>query len=114
MTINKHGGMREGAGRPRKKKTVSEKVKANYTRAANKLKREHNGETIEYTVLKLLYQDDIQDSVKVGILKAYNEAMITKETETDINVKISQGPQIYLPEPMPDPAKLIPDKEDKP
>ena len=113
MSINKHGGSRQGAGRPRKKKTVSEKVKDNYLKAHRQLAKEH-GETIEKAVLRLIYKDGIQDSVKVAILKAYNEALLIRETETNVDINLNRGPVIYLPETETDPAKLIPVKEDKP
>ena len=95
------GGSRPGAGRPRKKKTVSEKVKANYLKAARELAKEY-GETLEKAVLRLIYKNKIQDSVKVAILKAYNEAMLVKESKKDISVNDNQGPRIGLPEMQPD------------
>ena len=101
------GGSRPGAGRPRKKKTISEKVKNNYLKAARELRREY-GEPIEKAVLRLIYENKIQDSVKVAILKAYNEALLVKETEKDVNINVNQGQKIGLPEMQPDPAKLIP------
>ena len=101
------GGYRPGAGRPRKKKTVSEKVKANYLKAARELAKEY-GEPIEKAVLRLIYKDDVQDSVKASVLKAYNEALLIKETEQDVNINHNHGPKIGLPEMRPDPAKLIP------
>ena len=100
------GGSRPGAGRPRKKKTVSEKVKANYLKAARELAKEY-GETLEKAVLRLIYKNKIQDSVKVAILKAYNEAMLVKESKKDISVNDNQGPRIGLPEMQPDPALKI-------
>jgi hypothetical protein len=106
------GGYRPGAGRPRKKKTVSEKVKNNYLKAARELAKEY-GEPIEKAVLRLIYKDDVQDSVRASVLKAYNEALLIKETEKDVNVNMNRGPAIYLPEMRPDPAKLIPIKENK-
>jgi len=105
------GGSRPGAGRPRKRKTISEKVKANYLKAARELAKEY-GEPVEKAVLRLIYKDKVQDSVKASVLKAYNEALLIKEFEKDINVNV-QGPKIGLPEMKPDPAKLIPMKEDK-
>ena len=90
------GGSRLGAGRPRKKKTISEKVKANYLKAARELAREF-GEPIEKAVLRLVYKDKIQDSVKVAILKAYNEALLIKGTEQDVNINQNRGPKIGLP-----------------
>ena len=111
-TKGRSGGSRSGSGRPRKKKTISEKVKNNYLKAARELAREY-GEPIEKAVLRLVYEDKIQDSVKVAILKAYNEALLIKETEQDVNINPNQGPLIGLPEMKPDPAKLIPIKESK-
>jgi hypothetical protein len=32
---------------------------------------------------------------------------VTRVSESDVNVKKNQEPSIYLPEPMPDPAKLV-------
>ena len=43
------GGPRPGSGRPRKKKTVSETVKANYLEAAHDLAKEY-GEPIEKAI----------------------------------------------------------------
>ena len=106
------GGYRPGAGRPRKKKTISEKVKNNYLKAARELAKEY-GEPIEKAVLRLIYEGDVQDSVKASILKAYNEALLIRETEKDVNVNFNRGPLIGLPEMKPDPAKLIPLKENK-
>ena len=100
------GGYRPGAGRPRKKKTISEKVKNNYLKAARELAKEY-GETLEKAVLRLIYKNKIQDSVKVAILKAYNEAMLVKESKKDISVNDNQGPRIGLPEMQPDPALKI-------
>ncbi len=101
------GGSRPGAGRPRTKKTISEKVKNNYLKAARELAKEY-GEPIEKAVLRLIYKEGVQDSVKASVLKAYNEALLIKETEKDININNNQGPKIGLPEMRPDPAKLIP------
>jgi len=108
----KSGGSRPGAGRPRKKKTISEKVKANYLKAARELAKEY-GEPIEKAVLRLIYKNDVQDSVKASVLKAYNEALLIKESEKNVNVNANQGPKIGLPEMKPDPAKLIPIKGNK-
>jgi len=127
------GGSRLGAGRPRKKKMVSERIKNNYLKAARELAKEF-GYTIEEAILRLVYEDDVQDSVKVAVLKAYNDALLVKESEKDININKHQhsGPTIFetndrgemvitklgsghiaLPELRHDPAKLIPMKENK-
>jgi hypothetical protein len=104
---NTHGGKRAGSGPKRKKKTTSEKIKANYLKAARKLAKEH-GKPIEEVVLGLVYDGKTQDSVKVAVLKAYNEALLVKESEQNVNINRNAGPKIGLPEMKPDPAKLIP------
>ena len=91
------GGSRPGAGRPRTKKTISEKVKNNYLKAARELAREY-GEPIEKAVLRLIYKDKVQDSVKASVLKAYNEALLIKETASDLNITDTRGPKVGLPE----------------
>ena len=83
-----------------------------YLKAARELAKEY-GETLEKAVLRLIYKNKIQDSVKVAILKAYNEAMLVKESKKDVNVNDHRGPKIGLPEMKPDPAKLIPIKGGK-
>ena len=91
------GGKRENqTGRPRKIKTVSEKIKLNYQKAALKLAKEH-GISIEMQLLSMVYSDDVQDTVKASIMKSYNDAMISKEIEQNINVNKVDGPAIELP-----------------
>jgi hypothetical protein len=129
------GGARPGAGRPRKEKTVSEKVKANFIKAAGELKKEY-GESIEKAILRLAFKDGIQDTAKIAILKAYSEALIAKESNKNVRIdeskrcgpiilpkkmmemleylspeekeKIFPGGKVFLPEKKPDPAKLVP------
>jgi hypothetical protein len=103
---NTHGGKREGSGPKRKIKTVSEKIKNNYILAARKLAKKH-GKSIEETILEMVYSDKIQDSVKVAVMKGYNEALLVKESEQNLNINKNHGPRIGLPEMKPDPAKLI-------
>jgi len=102
----KSGGSRPGAGRPRKKKTISEKVKNNYLKAARELAKEY-GEPIEKAVLRLIYKENVQDSVKASVLKAYNEALLIKESEKDVNINRNRGPLIGLPAMKPDPALSV-------
>jgi len=106
------GGPRTpSGGRPRKKKTQSEKVKNSYIKAAKELAKEF-GEPIEKAMLRMVYSDKVQDSVKASIMKAYNEALLVKESESNVNVNKYQGPVIGLPETRPDPAKEIQPEED--
>lgn len=103
----KSGGAREGAGRPKEKKTVSEEVKAAYIRAAKELAKEY-GESVEKAILRMAYLDNVQDSVKVAVLKAYNEALLVKESAQNVNVNKYPTPVIGLPPMKTDPAKIIP------
>ena len=128
------GGSRPGAGRPRKKKTVSDKVKANYLKAARELAKEY-GEPIEKAILRLAFKEGVQDTVKIAILKAYSDALIAKESHKNVRIdetkrsgpiilpekmmemlgflspeekeKVFPGGKIFLPEKKPDPAKVI-------
>lgn len=104
------GGQRPGAGRPRHIKTVSDKVKGNYTRAANKLKREF-GMSFEEAMLRLAFDPKTQDSVRASVMKSYNEAMISRQTEQNITVSKSQGMDIKkavrLPPKQQDPALKV-------
>ena len=77
------GGARPGAGAKRKIKTVSEKTKSNYTKAAAKIAKE-KGMTIEEHLLRMLFDDDIQDTVKASIMKSYNDAMISREVKSGL------------------------------
>ena len=101
------GGRREGAGRPRKTKTSSQKIKEAYVKACRELTKEF-GESPQKAVLRLVYQPTVQDSVRVAALKCFNEAVLVKESERRLEIDRGSAPQIYLPEKRPDPAKLIP------
>lgn len=104
---NKWGGKRPNqTGRPKKKKTISERIKNNYIKAAEELAKEE-GVTIEKALLSMVYSDKVQDAVKVAILKAYNEALLVKESEQAINVNENRGPVIGLPPRKEDPALTI-------
>lgn len=99
------GGTRANSG-PKKAKTTSDVVKANYLNAAKKLSKEF-GMDIEEAVLRLAYDPDTQDTVKVAVIKAYNEALLVKETEQHVEVTKNQGLVIGLPEMDEDPALKI-------
>jgi hypothetical protein len=102
--------------------------------AAHELAREY-GEPLEKAVLRLAYKEEIQDTVKVAILKAYNDALIAKESEQKVSInqkprmegplilprklmeylsqlpketrhELLDGASVVLPEMNPDPAKL--------
>lgn len=101
------GGKRKNqTGRPPKKKTTSERIKNNYIKAARKLAKEY-GKPLEEAVLGMVYDSKVQDTVKVAILKAYNEALLVKETKQDVHINENRGPRIGLPEMKPDPALKV-------
>ena len=100
------GGKRENqTGRPRKR-NISDVVKANYLKAARKLAKEF-GMPIEEAVMRLAYDPDTQDTVKVAVIKAYNEALLVKETEQKVEITKNQGLVIGLPEMEEDPALKV-------
>jgi hypothetical protein len=73
------GGPRKGAGRPQKKKVVSEKVRKNFQKAAEELAEEY-GESIEKAGLRLVFKKGVQDSVKVAALKEYGQILASKDS----------------------------------
>ena len=83
-------------GRPKVKKSISATVKNKYIAAAEKLAKEH-GVTLEYQMLSMIFDSNIQDTVKASIMKTYNDAMIIRESESKI-IKEDRTPKIYLPE----------------
>ena len=105
------GGKRTNAGRkPAKPKGIhSDDAKQAWMDAADKLKEEHDGETIQYAALKMVYDDNVQDSVKASILKVYDDAVLIKETTQNIESKTEHKQLVIgLPKQRHDPAKLIP------
>lgn len=73
------GGRRKGAGRPKEKKIISEEVRKNYRKAAEELAGEY-GESIEKAGLRLVFKEDVQDSVKIAALKEYGLVLVGKES----------------------------------
>jgi hypothetical protein len=100
------GGPREGSGPKPKKRIYSDKVKAAYIKAANKLAKEH-GVPLEEAILALVYDPKAQAAVKVAAMKLYNEALLIKSSESDMTVSKEQGPKVYLPQRRADPAKVV-------
>ncbi len=102
---DRRGGARPGAGRKPKQKDargLSDQLKNSIVTAAQELAKEY-GEPIEKAMLRLVYRDDIQDTVKSSVFKVYLEAMIVKESEQKIDVSTKkEGPTVYLPEKKPD------------
>jgi hypothetical protein len=135
-------GPRKGAGRPKETKVVSEEVKKNYRKAAEELAEEY-GEPIEKAGLRLVFKEDVQDSVKIAALKEYGQVLVGKESGKASSERVNEpetfsgpiilskkemaayrileprmdelcqpGPNIILPEMLPDPAKRIASKKE--
>jgi hypothetical protein len=100
------GGKRAGSGPKKKEKGSSEYVKDNYITAAEKLAKKHK-KTIEEALLEMMFDQDVQDTVKASIAKTYNDALISRETEQNINVTQNSGPAIGLPPSREDPALKV-------
>lgn len=106
-TGDKRGGGRPNSGPKKQERDFSRDVKAAYIKAAEELAEEF-GEPIEKAMLRLVYGDKIQDSVKASILKAYNDVLVAKESEQTVTHRDAIGPAIGLPPSKNDPAKIIP------
>jgi len=104
---SKWGGKRPNqTGRPRKKTTISEKTKKKWIQAANKFAKKH-GMTVQEAILEMIVDKDVQDSVRVAAAKLYNEALIAKETVSDVTVTKNDGPAVGLPPLEKDPALRV-------
>ena len=110
-TSDKRGGSRVGAGRKPKEKEAHPSVKNNYLLAAAKLAKEF-GMTVEEYLLRMVFDEKIQDTVKSSIMKSYNDALIAKESTRTVKHE-DVGPAIGLPPSRHDPAKIIPIKGGK-
>lgn len=97
------GGKRKGAGRPKKTKDYSEETKNGWLKAIKKVAKE-KGQTYQEVLVEMLYDNDIQDTVKASIAKIIGEVLVVKATEQKIDVKADKGPVFYIPKKDPDPA----------
>jgi hypothetical protein len=100
------GGPRPGAGRTRKNNIVSEMQKEKWLEAAEQLAEDH-GKTVEFVVLEMVYDKDVQDSVRIAAAKLYTEALIERGMVGDPTVDRPLGPVVGLPPLRPDPALKI-------
>ena len=92
------GGARPGSGPKKTTRQISDTVKNNYIKAARKIAKE-TGMPVEEHYLRMSIDPNIQDSVRQGFAKLYNEEMLVKESEQTINDRRS-GPTIGLPPTM--------------
>ena len=104
----KSGGKRANSGpKPKEARNFSIDVKNRVLKAAEELAKEY-GEPIEKAFMRLLYSDNIQDTVKASVAKWYADILVIKESETTTTHKTKTTPEIYLPKEREDPAKIIP------
>ena len=100
------GGLRPGAGRRPKNNNVSETQKEKWLEAAEQLAEAH-GKTVEFVILEMVYDKDVQDSVRIAAAKLYTDALIERCPASDVNAVGQLGPVIGLPPLRQDPALRI-------
>ena len=105
------GGSRPGAGRPKVFKSFSDAVKKDFLKAA-KDKAKETGRTLGQVVIGLIYDENIQDSVRIAALKAWAEVVVVKESKQTVEEHRFSGPSICLPPMLPRPDR-IKDEEEK-
>jgi len=106
---NTWGGERSGSGRKPAYMLTENQIKATLRNVRKWAKKK--GETLDDCLLKIAYGGKgISRRDQIAAIKLLKDTTMSKHTETDINVNVSQGPTIYLPEMRPDPAKMIPVK----
>ena len=92
----KRGGSRKGAGRPRQKKTYSAEVRQDFLQAA-KTKAKETGRSLGRVVVDIIYDETVQDSVRIGALKAWCDVVVTRESKHIVEEEKFRGPTIFLP-----------------
>jgi hypothetical protein len=90
------GGSRPGSGRPKRVKNFSDAVKKDFLKAA-KEKAKETGRTLGQVVVGLIYDENIQDSVRIAALKAWAEVVVVKESKQTLEEHRFNGPVIGLP-----------------
>jgi hypothetical protein len=99
----KRGGKREGAGRPKAKKSFSDKLKTDVMKHLQKKAKE--GDTYGKLLVDLAFSKDEVHSLRGIALKLIAEVLVVKETKSTVEEK--KGPVVYLPEVKPKPKELI-------
>ena len=97
------GGSREGAGRPKIAKSFSDEVKKDFLKAAKEKAKESN-KTLGQVVVGLIYDENIQDSVRIAALKAWAEVVVVKESKQMTEQVLK--PTIVLPATLPKPKEF--------
>lgn len=119
--LDSRGGSRTGSGRKPHLSITQRQIKR-MVREAGKMAREH-GKTIDQILLGIIYDDRViemkdhnhkpiqvaavDDKTRVAAIKVWKEFTMGKYVEQNITDNRAQGPTIYLPEMLPDPARVV-------
>ncbi len=102
--IENRGGKREGSGR--KMKTVSEYQLALLSKTLKKFQKD-TGKSIYDILAVIIYGKESRMGERLAAIKLVMESTIAKTSEKDVNITQRLEPSIYLPEQLPDPAKIV-------
>lgn len=103
---NAWGGKRDGSGR--KRAAFSDAQVVALIRAAKK-KEKDTGVSVADQLMRMIYgrRTAVSNKEKLTAIKLFYDQVVTVASETESHVTTSTEPAIYLPEQMPDPAKLV-------
>ena len=87
-------------------KTVSEYQLALLSKTLKKFQRE-TGKSIYDILVGIIYADESRPGDRLAATKLIMDSTIAKTSEKDITVTSKIEPSIYLPEQLPDPAKVV-------
>lgn len=109
----KRGGAREGAGRKKKEpKDYSEALKKEWLKAEKELTKEY-GETPSKKLLRMVYDEDVQEAVRASIGKQRIELLGVKESKQTVDHNFT-GPAIGLPPIQEKPEEFRDQEQEKP
>ena len=95
------GGKRLGAGRPKPKKSFSDKLKSDVMKELDK--RAKGGETYGKLLVDCAFNSGEVHSLRGIAMKLIAEVLVVKETKQTIEEK--KSPTVYLPERLPKPKE---------
>ena len=100
------GGKRPGAGRPKREKPDYDDDFREYCgKAIAKVEKKH-GETMAEAVFGMIWDSEVQDTVKVSIWNKYCDMNTVKKSESNQTIT-KNGPVIGLPPRYEDPMTVI-------
>lgn len=100
------GGRRPGSGP--KKATIGEKLKKRLLKEM-RLYEKDTGISLEKRLLDYAHGKvrGAGPREALAAMKIAYDMLVTKSSESNVNVTHNTGPSVYLPEERPDPAKLV-------